>query len=345
MEEPSNATGPQRTLEASSFANLGAPPPVKDAAFDALPVAAIISPRDGGDLVLNPLARTLLALGEADRVRSIEELHVHAVLVPAAGEPSESPLARALLGERVTTTVRARVHDGDERCWAIEAAPIRHGEAIVGALCLIRDVTERQLDEEMGDDLLGRASHDLRTPLTALKASAQLIGRGFERLDENARRRTLGLLLAQIDKLSARIDEVMDASRIRRGRIDVEPEELDVTAVLRDVASELALMAGMPKCELIVPDALTARGDRARLRQIVKRLATDAATRGTERIVIEATRTGATVTIAIEIIGERLDESRSRTARRLASRILERLGGTAHDERAQRLVLTLPTSA
>lgn len=344
-EEPTAATGPQRSLEASSFINIGATETPMDDAFDALPMAAIVSYRDGADLRLNPPARTLLSLGDEDRLRSIEDLHAHARLVPAKGEPDTSPLRRALEGERVTATMRARVQDGDERCWAIDAAPIRREGAITGAICTIRDITERVLDEEMGDDLLGRASHDLRTPLTALKASAQLIGRGFERLDANARKRTLGLLLAQIDKLSARIDEVMDASRIRRGRIDVQAEEIDVTAILRDVASELALMPGMPQCELAVPDALTARGDRARLRQIVKRFATDAASRGTQRILIEASRADDTVTIAIEIVGERLEEARSRTARRLAKRILERLGGSARDERAERLVLTLPASA
>lgn len=345
-EEERAATGPQRSLEASSFINIGPAGPRMDAAFEALPIATVVAYRDGSDLVLNTLARTLLSLREDERVRSIDELHTHATLAHVDGVPQESPLSRALLGERVSCTVRARLQGdpGGERCWAMDAAPIHNADALIGAICTIRDVTDPTLDEEMGDDLLGRASHDLRTPLTALKASAQLIARGFERLDENARQRTLGLLLSQIDKLASRIDDVMDASRIRRGRVDVNAEELDVTAVLQEGATELGAMSGMPKCEVIAPEALKAYGDRARLRQIIKRVAVDAASRGTERIVLEASRTGDTVTIAIAVIGDKIDEGRARTGRRLAAAILRRLGGSAIVDRAQRLVLTLPVT-
>jgi signal transduction histidine kinase len=338
------ATGPQRSLEASSFINLGPSGPRMEAVFDALPIPAIVAYRDGSDLVLNPPARALLSLGEHDRVRSIDELHAHVALTPVEGDPVDSPLVRAMSGERVHTTVRARVQDAVERCWVIEASPIHSSESIIGAVCTIRDITERQLDEEMGDDLLGRASHDLRTPLTALKASAQLIARGFERLDENARQRTLALLLAQIDKLASRIDEVMDASRIRRGRVDVHAEEIDVTAVLGEVIGELTAIPGMPKCELIAPGGLHALGDRARVRQIVKRLAVDAASRGTERIAIEAARVDNNVTITIDVVGEKVDDGRSRTARRLAAMVLRRLGGAAAMDRDDRLVLTLPAA-
>jgi signal transduction histidine kinase len=227
----------------------------------------------------------------------------------------------------------------------IDATPLLDQGVLLGSIITIRDVTERLLDEEMGDDLLGRASHDLRTPLTALKASAQLIGRGFERLDDNAKQRTLALLLGQIDKLSTRIDEVMDASRIRRGRIDVQPEPLDLTALLREVCTELGAMPGMPRCELRAPAALRAQGDRTRIRQILKRLAVDAASRGTEGIVIDATSTGNVASITIEILGESADDSRRRTARRLATKIFERLGGSAGEDAAHRLVLTLPVAS
>lgn len=342
--EQAAATGPQRSLEASSFINLGPTGPRMEAVFDALPVAAIVAYRDGSELALNPLARALLSLGEQDRMRSLDELHAHVAITDPDGAAIESPLVRALNGERVSVHVRARVQDSGDRCWVIDAAPIHSSESLIGAICTLRDVTERALDDEMGDDLLGRASHDLRTPLTAMKASAQLIARGFERLDENARQRTLGLLLAQIDKLACRIDEVMDASRIRRGRIDVHAEEIDVTAVLREVTTELGGMAGMPKCELVAPDSLMAHGDSARVRQIVKRLTVDAASRGTERVVLEAARVDATVTITIDIVGERLDDGRSRTARRLAGMILRRLGGAAGVDRKERVVLTLPAA-
>jgi hypothetical protein len=55
--EGSAATGPQRSLEASSFISLSAGVAPMDAAFDALPTPSILSYRDGSNLCINARAR------------------------------------------------------------------------------------------------------------------------------------------------------------------------------------------------------------------------------------------------------------------------------------------------
>jgi len=350
--EAERATGPQRTLETSSFLLQSAAPAANMAAvFQAMPTPTIVAFRDSSELVVNPAALALLGLGGADRLRSIAELHSVVTIMSASGEPFDaSPLSRALAGETISGLLaRARFNEDDDRSWVLDAAPVREGEQIIGSVLTIRDVTERSLDEEMGDELLGRAAHDLRTPLTALKASAQLVGRGFERLDEAARARTLNLLLAQVEKLATRIDDVIDAARIRRGRYDLNPEDLELATVLPEIAKELAVTPGLPPIEVKVPEGLRARGDRARLRQILARLTLDASTRGSgTRVLIEAQPTEQGVTITIDLIGGTTPpprDPRARTARRFAFAVLERLGGSAVEDQSHRLMLTLPPAA
>ena len=317
------------------------------AVFEAVPTPMVVAYRDTGELSLNPAARAVLSLEGDERLRSVAELHSLVSLVQSSGEPFASPpLTQALAGETLRAVpVRARFNERDERSWVIDAVPVREHDEIVGAVLTIRDVTERSLDEEMGDELLGRAAHDLRTPLTALKASAQLVGRGFERLDEAARARTLNLLLAQVEKLASRIDDVIDAARIRRGRYDLNPEDLP------EIAKELSVTPGLPPIDVQVPEALRARGDRARLKQILARLTLDASARGSgTRILIEARPSNAAngVTITIEAVGGTTpppNDARTRTARRFAVAVLERLGGSAAEDRAHRLQLTLPPPA
>jgi signal transduction histidine kinase len=346
------ATGTQRSLEASSYLLQSAAPAANMAAvFEAVPTPMIVAFRDNAELAMNSAARALLSLAGQERLRSIAELHT-LVRFLHEGEPlTTMPLARALEGEIISALpVVARLNEHDDRTWILDAVPVREHDAIVGAVLTIRDVTERALDEEMGDELLGRAAHDLRTPLTALKASAQLVGRGYDRLDEAARTRTLSLLLAQVEKLATRIDDVVDAARIRRGRYDLKIEDLDLAVVLPEIARELSVTPGLPPIDVKVPEGLRARGDRARLRQILARLMLDASARGSgTRVVIEAQPTEAGVTITIDAVGgttpPQPHDQRTRTARRFAYAVLERLGGSAAEDRAHRLQLTLPPAA
>lgn len=352
VDDDEPQTGTQRSIEPSSPVGVAwATPGRLAAAFEALPDPVFVAWR-GADLVLNEAARAALGLSPGDRVRSADELH--ALLRPTSGgvevDVVDAPLARAFRGEPVRGRVlHVRAHDDAPRIWSVDATPIRELDDVLGAICVCRDVTEHSLDESMADDLLGRAAHDLRTPLTALKASAQLIVRGWERLDEAARSRTLSLLLAQVDKLSARIDEVLDAARIRRGRWDLAPEDLDVSATLHDIARELDATAASPRCTVEAPEGLRVRGDRMRLRQVIGQLVLEAAERHGPHapVALRARRTNGCVDIALELPNDVAKsppaERRRETARRLAGAVLSRLGGrTRFDEGARGVVLTLP---
>ena len=325
-------TGPQRSVTAVELTGTF---PDRDAMiFDALPQATVVALRDAEELQLNPAARHLLGLGPDERVRSIADLHafLHAT----------TSFARAYEGEETAAETLDVDIDGTHRTLGIECVTIRSRDRVAGAICTLRDVTERALDDEMGDDLLGRAAHDLRTPLTALKASAQLVGRGFERLDTTARARTLGLLLSQVDKMSSRIDDVLDAARIRRGRFDLEAEALDIAAELRVIVDDLRTVTGAPVISLTVQDDLVSLVDRARLRQIVTRLAYELSERtASGSVTIDARSLGDRLEIAMQAAGDVVREPKKRTARRLAESIVTRLAGSFREE-GGRVVLTLP---
>jgi signal transduction histidine kinase len=323
------------------------------AAYDALPMPVVVAWHDG-QLTLNTAARRLLTRSSAESLQAhFEELSPRTL----AREPlpiEQFPLSRALRGEAITgarLVVRA-THEGDgddaepsDRTWTIDASPVRAGDDIRGAICVYHDITDRALDEEMGDELLGTAAHDLRTPLTALKACVQLIERGLDRLDATARARTLSLLVGQVDKLSARVDEVLDAARIRRGRVDIAPVDLDVSRELGEILEETRRVPGAPTCDAHIDPGLRAHTDPARLRQVMRGILLDAGDRAAREcpVVVRASESAQGVEITIETRPAR-DSSRARTMRRLARRLVERLGGHAHDALDERgsIRFTLP---
>jgi PAS domain-containing protein len=338
-DEASDARASEtRPHDASTFA----------AAFEALPSAVIAALPGEPCLVLNARARALFG---APPPRTLRE-HV-AAFRPCApdGAPiadADVPLARALAGEVVEgTRLIVRLPDDGERHLEVDARPIRADETaarVLGAICSYRDVTERALDERMADDLLGTAAHDLRTPLTALKASAQLVARGLERLDEPARERTLSLLLSQVDKLARRVDEVLDAARIRRGRVDVTLDRMDVTETLERVVAELGRTSGAPRIAAEIERDLAAHGDRARVEQVVRRLVFELSGDGQGRVVSVRARRTARGGVEICVRGA-ASGTKPQTGRRLALVLADRLGAEARERRehdADALVLELP---
>ena len=138
---------------------------------------------------------------------------------------------------------------------------------------------ERALDAiRVRDDFLSVAGHELRTPLSTLLLQTQhLIGTPEDVPGGKVSDRSAPVLrtLRRLIKLA---DEVMDISRIRAGRLRLEPEPLELTALVRDVATRTveALRAPRPQLHFAGDGPIVGRWDPLRIEQIVTNLITNA---------------------------------------------------------------------
>jgi signal transduction histidine kinase len=170
------------------------------------------------------------------------------------------------------------------------------------------------------DDFLGIAGHELKTPLTALQLTLQGLARlsSSAESDAGAPSRRLGACLRQVDRLGNLINELLDVSRITAGRLALQPEEVDLPALVREVTGRMGEELGRARCpiELRLPEELLGRWDRARLDQVVVNLLSNACKYGKGQ-PIEVTLTlvndgrGARLTVRDEGIGiARADQAR-----------------------------------
>ncbi|HET8628850.1 MAG TPA: GAF domain-containing protein [Thermomicrobiales bacterium] len=131
------------------------------------------------------------------------------------------------------------------------------------------------------DEFLAVAAHELRTPVTGLKGAAQLLRRRLERgdLDPAQSARLLGVLTGSADRLTALVDDLLDVSRIRTGRLPLAREPVDLAALARDaVAGAREQDAGAHRFALDLPAALApVTGDPGRLAQVLDNLLENAA--------------------------------------------------------------------
>lgn len=107
------------------------------------------------------------------------------------------------------------------------------------ALGVVRDVTERRGLERLLMDFIANASHELRTPTTAILGWAETLA------DAPPRDPVKGQQIAQTIhrhalRLSTLLEQLLDVCRLDQQRWQFEPQPIDVAALLRDVALQMA---------------------------------------------------------------------------------------------------------
>jgi two-component system, OmpR family, sensor histidine kinase VicK len=216
-----------------------------------------------------------------------------AVLVPAE-HPDELPaiLERLKAGEVVANLETERVRkDGSRLHVALTISPIRDDAGrVLGASTIARDITARVWAEREREALLLRAqeaqqvaeaanrakdvflstaAHELKTPLTAMKAYAQLLQRLAPAAASERLPSMLAALVQQTDRLSRLVNDLLDVSRLALGRLDLRLERLDLADVVADVVAQLQPTTGRHQLRFDALASAVVDGDRDRLMQVL----------------------------------------------------------------------------
>jgi signal transduction histidine kinase/CHASE1-domain containing sensor protein len=129
------------------------------------------------------------------------------------------------------------------------------------------------------DEFVSIASHEFKTPLSALKLAIFAM-QNCQKAPQSATismQTLIGMTERQVDLLSKLVNELLDISRLSAGRLNLEPEELDLAAVVQSVVARLdgeLQRSGSPLHLRLEP--VTGIWDRFRLEQVVTNLLTNA---------------------------------------------------------------------
>jgi PAS domain S-box-containing protein len=158
-------------------------------------------------------------------------------------------LSRIQAGERVDHFQTIRVtKDGRKINISVTISPVRDETGrIIGASKIARDITEqkrlqRELEEakesaeaanRAKDHFLSVLSHELRTPLTPVLAAVSLIEQDPAVPREFAEQ--LRMIRRNVETEARLVDDLLDLTRIARGKVQLHPEVLDAHAIIRHV--------------------------------------------------------------------------------------------------------------
>lgn len=225
---------------------------------------------------------------------------------------------------------------------------------------------ESQAALQARDEFLSIASHEIRGPLTSIQLAVEALERAEDPPAYRGRMRDV--VVREVGKLAQFVDDLAELGRIRTGRLHVELEEVNLSAVVRTVAARFGTELERSGSELIVrsePDVIGV-WDRALLGQVVMHLLSNAIKFGLGRpIEIEVTARGDTARLVVRDHGigvpedqrERIFEPFGRAVSPrnygglglglfIVRSIVERLGGVAHvavvPDGGSRFIVELP---
>jgi PAS domain S-box-containing protein len=256
---------------------------------------------------------------------------------------------RIRAGERVDhfETVRVR-RDGTMVDVSLTISPIRDEQGhVIGASKIARDITDRKQAElriyallaelreadRLKDEFLAMLGHELRNPMAPISNMLEILKRssGNDALIQEAR----GTMERQLAHLARLVDDLIDVSRITRGKLELRNERIEVASAVSQAveACRPLLDRGRLRLEVSMPDApVFLDADSVRLVQVVGNLLNNACKFSREggQIWLTVTSREREVAIAVRDEGVGIPEDKLKSVFDLfvqLDRELERTGG------------------
>ena len=251
--------------------------------LEALDDGVLLLDGAGRLLVANPAARSWFGLPDALR----PGLPAKRVL----GVPQVTALAEQAAATRAPVAGSCTLVFPESRTLAMRAFPLADRGPTGRIVVTVTDITQRHRLEVLRRDFVANASHELKTPVAAVRALAETLLTALPD-DPEAGRRFAERIGREAERLEILARDLLDLSRVERGTLDVEP--VDLVGLTKEVADGYTDLAEERRVRLHteLQPQLSLRGDRAQLGLLVSNLLDNAlrhtAAKGTVRIRLEA---------------------------------------------------------
>ncbi|HVS09713.1 MAG TPA: PAS domain S-box protein [Planctomycetota bacterium] len=240
---------------------------------------------------------------------------ISVLLWPDRADELATIMDRIARGEPVTHYETVRLHkDGSRVDVSVSISPIRDGSGtIVGASAIARDISERNRMEQAlreaelrKDELLAILGHELRNPLAGVATGLALL-RGRQWGGEEGQR-ILGTVSEQVSLMSRLVDDLLELTRLVRGRIELRPAAVELSDVVRRAVEATRPLMQARTLDLGVVrhgEPLWLRADPVRLEHILVQVLSYAAAHSEAggKIRVESRREDGEVSIAVTDTG------------------------------------------
>ncbi len=167
--------------------------------------------------------------------------------------------------------------DNVYRPFLTKIIPIRNSAGeIIRWLGTNTDITKQKEVEQMKDNFFSIASHELKTPVTTIKAYGQIAEGMLERKGDTE---TLGIikkLNSQVNKLTSLIEELLDITKIQKGKLIYNEDFFDFNELVNEVIGDMQKTSFGHEIKSNLDISATIFGDRNKLSQVLNNLISNA---------------------------------------------------------------------
>jgi PAS domain S-box-containing protein len=253
-----------------------------EALFTSMGDGAIATDEFGKITSVNPAAVNMLGFSREELIGTWFPKKIIAVTFDE--QPInliDRPITKAFLtGKPVAEKMFYRCKDGQILPVAVNVSPILVKGRPLGAIEVFRDITLEQEVDRMKSEFISLASHQLRTPLSAIKTYSHMLSDGFMGKLNPPQRKALNTIIGASNRMNELISTLLNITRIESGTIAVTPKLQSMAKTIDELMPELSLMANSKSVNLSFETrgkaSATIKTDPLIVKEIVTNLASNA---------------------------------------------------------------------
>ncbi|MDB5184425.1 MAG: hypothetical protein JWN38_233 [Candidatus Saccharibacteria bacterium] len=253
-----------------------------EALFNSIGEGAIATDEFGRITRINPIA--LGMLGYKERELLGEWFPKKIVALTDQDTPVnliDRPITKAFLtGKSATEKMFYRKKDGTVLPVIITVSPILLADRPIGAIEVFRDITLEEEVDRMKSEFISLASHQLRTPLSAIKTYSHMLVDGYMGEVTPAQKKSLRTIITATNRMNELISTLLNITRIESGTINIVPKTLKIERACEEVIKELSLAAADKEISMTLSQkgrgTTTVKTDNLILKEIISNLVSNA---------------------------------------------------------------------
>ncbi|MGI4751235.1 MAG: PAS domain-containing sensor histidine kinase [Janthinobacterium lividum] len=140
----------------------------------------------------------------------------------------------------------------------------------------IKDITKEKTAERHKDEFISTVSHELKTPITSIKAQTQILERRFAATQDQATALMLRRINLQINRLNLLIKDLLEVGRLDEQKLPIHTEAFLFNDMVEDIVAETQRTTSSHKLIIEHNPEVYCTGDRGRASQVLGNLLTNA---------------------------------------------------------------------